>query len=100
MTKQNVSERLFQEFKHKLEREGLIMNEGIIIDASFVVVPTRRNSREEKRQIKEGKGKELWKEEKNKKRQKDIDAQWVMKGNKANYGYKAHVKIDEKSKFY
>ena len=36
------------------------MNEGIIIDGSFVEVPRQRNSREENKLIKEGKGDELW----------------------------------------
>jgi len=61
-----------------------------MIDGSFVEVPRQRNTREENKQIKEGKGGELWnpeegdtEEEKrrkaNKKRQKDTDARWVKK---------------------
>ena len=34
--------------------DGIILNKGTIVDASFVNVPRQRNSREENAQIKEG----------------------------------------------
>ena len=61
-----------------------------MIDGSFVEVPRQRNTREENRLIKEGRGGELWNPEEgdteekkrkaNKKRQKDTDARWTKKG--------------------
>lgn len=58
----NVSlfDALFDKFNQHLRDNNLIMNEGIIIDGSFVEVPRQRNSREENKLIKEGKGDELW----------------------------------------
>ncbi len=75
-----------------------MVNEGKIIDASFVEAPRQRNSRENNQQIKEGKGEGLWTDEPNKKRQKDIDARWTKKNNQHYYGYKNHAKVDAGSK--
>jgi IS5 family transposase len=76
-----------------------IFRTTLIIDASFVEVPRQRNHRDENKQIKEGKGDELWENELHKKRQKDIDARWTKKNNETFFGYKNHVKADGKSKF-
>ncbi|MBQ6955739.1 MAG: transposase [Bacteroidales bacterium] len=51
---------LFGKFNEYLGTLGLILNEGKIIDASFVIAPRQRNTREENKTIKEGKGDELW----------------------------------------
>jgi IS5 family transposase len=81
-----------------LEFKGLIAHTGSIIDASFVEVPRQRNSREENKQIKEGKTPEDWANEPNKARQKDTDARWTKKNDQTFFGYKDHVKVDKKSK--
>ncbi len=47
-------EPLFNLFLEKLERLNLIINEGEIVDASFIKVPIQRNSPDENKQIKEG----------------------------------------------
>jgi IS5 family transposase len=44
---------LFDLFIQELEKLGLILNEGKIVDASFIEVPKQRNTREENKQIKE-----------------------------------------------
>lgn len=99
LTKGNAVERLFDRFREELQKNNLIANEGKIIDASFVEVPIQRNSREENKQIKEGETPDEWKENPNKLEQKDTDARWTKKNGKSYYGYKDHVKADEKSKF-
>ena len=48
-------DRLFDEFHSFLDSKGLSFNEGKIIDATFVEAPRQRNTREENKQIKEGK---------------------------------------------
>jgi len=40
----------------------------------------------------------LWKDQSNKKRQKDIDTRWAKKNFQNYYGYKNHTKVDAKSK--
>jgi IS5 family transposase len=90
---------LFDLFKRKLEELGLIVHEGKIIDASFVEVPKQRNDKEENKQIKDGQVPDAWKENKSKLAQKDTDARWTKKNNIAYYGYKNHIKCEQKNKF-
>jgi len=92
-------ESLFNKFLEELQRIGLVVNEGKIIDASFVEVPRQRNKREENKSIKEeNKIPESWKDEPNKLAQKDTDARWTKKNNQVFFGYKNHVKADKSSK--
>jgi IS5 family transposase len=98
LIKKGVEERLFGQFSVTLDGLGLYVNEGKIIDASFVEVPRQRNTREENAHIKSGKGGELWNDNPHKKRQKDVDARWTEKVGEKHYGYKNHVKVDSKSK--
>lgn len=99
LTSKGLVEKLFDQFRAYLEDKGLIMNEGKMIDASFTVAPRQRNTREENKMIKQGRGDELWNDKPNKKRHKDIDARWTKKNNENFYGYKNHAKVDTKSKF-
>ncbi|RJX63363.1 IS4/IS5 family transposase, partial [Vibrio sinensis] len=92
--------KLFCVFHDKLEENNLIAHEGKIIDASFVEMPRQRNSKEENTHIKEtGTAPEQWDGKPNKKKQKDIDARWTKKNNENHFGYKNHVKVDNKHKF-
>lgn len=94
-----LEKELFDLFATLLEKHGLIANEGKLIDASFVPAPRQRNTRDENKKIKDGEGEDLWEDKPNKKRQKDIDARWTKKNNEIHYGYKNHIKADEKHKF-
>ena len=98
MSESGVGERLFEKFNEQLASMGLIVNEGKIVDASFVIVPKQRNTREENKKIKEGKGNELWNDNPHKKCHKDVDARWTKKGGAKYYGYKDHAKVDLKTK--
>ena len=98
LTDLELTKELFDLFTLELNKLNLIVNEGKIVDASFVEAPRQRNSKEENKQIKEGKGDQLWKDKPNKKAQKDVDARWTKKNNQNYYGYKNHTKIDGKSK--
>jgi IS5 family transposase len=98
VTKSGKTQELFDTFEGLLEKEGYIGKEGKIVDASFVEVPRQRNSREENKQIKEGKVPEDWLENQHKLSQKDIDARWTKKNKETFYGYKNNIKGDQKSK--
>ncbi len=100
LTKANVIRDLFDIFNKQLEEAKLITHTGSIVDATFVEAPIQRNNHEERQEIKDGKVPEAWKkpENKNKLRQKDTDARWTKKANKAYYGYKNHIKADKDSK--
>jgi len=91
---------LFDLFNAMLEEMGIVKREGSLVDASFVDVPRQHNTREQNKTIKSGKVPDEWQtpEKANKLEQKDTDARWTKKGNELHYGYKDHVKVDEKSK--
>ena len=97
-----AAEQLFDVFHQKLLDEHLILREGSIVDATFVEAPRQRNTREENKAIKEGKVPADWQKDeakaKHKLSQKDTDARWTVKNKERHYGYKNHVKIDQKSK--
>lgn len=94
----NNEQKLFDCFYKELEQHGLIANEGKMVDASFHEVPRQRNSREENSKIKEGKVPQEWNNHPNKLPHKDTDARWTKKNGVNYYGYKNHIKADEKSK--
>lgn len=100
LTKANVIRELFDVFNKRLEEAHLITRTGTIVDATFVEAPRQRNSKDERDDIKQGKIPEEWQKPKNKNklRQKDVDATWTRKGNQTYYGYKDHVKADADSK--
>ncbi len=89
---------IFDLFLKELDGLNLVVNEGKIVDASFVEVPRQRNTKEQNLQIKVGDIPDEFKENPNKLEQKDTDARWTKKNNVNYYGYKNHVKIDAKSK--
>ena len=91
-------ESLFALFLSQLESLGLLVNEGKIIDASFIEVPKQRNSKTENELIKNGEIPEKFTDNPHKLAQKDTDARWTKKGDVNYFGYKNHVKIDAKSK--
>lgn len=99
ITRTGLVEELFEQFTSFLEAQELIFNQGQLIDASFTVAPRQRNTREENKKIKNGEGGDLWNDEPNKKKHKDIDARWTKKNGETFYGYKNHAKVDTKSKF-
>ena len=91
-------DKLFNKFLSSLEKANLVGKEGRMVDASFVEAPRQRNSREENQQIKDGIVPDEWEKNPNKLAQKDLDARWTKKNDQVFYGYKDHVKVDEKSK--
>jgi len=97
LARAKVIDLLFSTFDHFLHANGFRAQKGQIVDASIVRVPTQRNSREENKDIKEGKSISSW--SKAKRRQKDTDARWTKKNGKSFFGYKNHVSIDAGHKF-
>jgi IS5 family transposase len=99
LVRKDVVSELFTHFYDLLASKGMILNEGKIVDASFMEAPKQRNLREENIKIKANEGTELWNDKPNKKRHKDIDARWTKKNKQTHFGYKNHVIVDAKSKF-
>lgn len=73
LTNAGVIDKLFTLFNKQLESKNLITKTGCIVDASFVEVPRQRNTRDENKEIKNGKIPENWDNPK-KISQKDTDA--------------------------
>ena len=98
LTDLGLVKELFDLFLKELEKLNLIVNEGKIIDASFVEVPRQRNHRAENDQIKSGKIPDSFTENPHRLSHKDTDARWTKKNNVSYFGYKNHAKEDAKSK--
>lgn len=96
LRKLKLIEQLFGFLDKQLDKDGIIVHKGKIVDASIVQVPIQRNSRQQNNELKEGNIPQDWSE--NKKRQKDTDAQWTRKNFQNFFGYKNHIKVDSKTK--
>jgi len=96
LTKLNLVEQLFTTLDKQLDKDGIIVHKGKIIDASVVEVPKQGNNPGDIDQLKKGTIPEDWTE--NKIRQKDTDAQWTRKHFQNYFGYKNHIKIDSQTK--
>ena len=99
LSQKKTAEKLFARLNRTLEEAGLIKNDGVMVDATFVDAPRQHNSREENKTIKEGGIPEDWKNEDDEKNfhkvsQKDTDARWTKKRDETHYGYKNNVKAD------
>jgi transposase, IS5 family len=98
LTDSGVIKDLFALFLSQLEKIGLVINEGKIVDASFIEIPKQRNSRQENSDIKAGIIPAEFTENPAKLAQKDTDARWTKKNNQSYFGYKNHIKVDSGSK--
>ena len=98
LARHGLIDKLFQRFDEQLWVSGLMPKGGQIVDASLVNVPKNRNTRDENKQIKEGKTPDGWDDKPNMKRQKDEDARWTKKHGKSHYGYKNHINVDKDHK--
>lgn len=96
LTKHNLVEQLFRMLDKQLDKDGIIVQKGKILDASIVEVPIQRNSRDENQQIKDGTTPADWTD--NQQKQKDTDAQWTRKHFQNYFGYKNHIKADVATK--
>ncbi len=72
-----LTEKIFDSFKAKLEREHVILHEGTIVDATIIEAPTSK---------------------KNKSHQRTPEMGATRKNNTSHYGSKAHIGIDKDSK--
>lgn len=97
LQKYSLTKKIFKAYLREAYKKGIVGKRGRIVDASFVEVPRQRNTREENDNIKAGVVPPNWTNQ-NSIAQKDVDARWTKKNEEVFYGYKNHVKSDEKSK--
>jgi IS5 family transposase len=98
LVKNGAARKLFDAFKIQLRANGLLIEEGKIIDSTFTLVPIQRNTPEENEKIKNGEVPQEWKDKPRKLSQKDTDARWTKKGDNSFYGYKDHTKGGKRTK--
>ena len=98
LARAGLIEQLFDRFDQHLAAKGYMARGGQIIDASIVLVPTQRNSRDENAELQAGRTPAGWKQKPAKVRQKDRDARWTKKHGRSFFGYKNHVNADAKHK--
>jgi len=91
-----VIDQAFVAFGQRLKDGGFILQEGSIVDATFVTAPRQRNSREENALLKKNETPADWSGKK--RAHKDVDAKWTKKNNQVYFGYKNHVKVNIDSK--
>jgi IS5 family transposase len=98
LAKADGARKLFEAFNQQLAERGLLVKEGMMVDATFVEVPRQRNTREDNAKIKQSETPAEWSQQPRKLAQKDVDARWTKKNNQSFYGYKDHVKVGAKTK--
>lgn len=96
LQKLGLVEKLFDRFNAYLNQSGFRAQQGQIVDACIVKVPTRHDSGEINDKIKNGEEVDEWKPAT--RAQKDIHARWARKNGKSQFGYKNHVSADVKHK--
>lgn len=71
-----LQEKLFGQVVELLQRKGLILKKGTIVDSTLIEAPSSTKNRE---------------------KQRDPDAHQTKKGNQWHFGYKAHIGVDKDS---
>ena len=89
---------LFDHFNTQLQRLGVALKTGQIIDATFIPVPVQRNTRAQNETIKRGGVPTEWQEDPKTLAHKDVDARWTKKNGISHYGYKNAINISVKDK--
>lgn len=100
LPKSGAGKELFNALNKQIEAKGYITRTGSIVDATFIEAPKRKNTKEQREQLKNGEIPEEWddKEHPQKLMQRDTDATWTVKNREAHFGYKDTVKADLESK--
>ena len=100
LSKNEAGKALFSRFFASLATKGYVTKAGSIVDASFIEAPKRKNTKEQREQLKKGEIPEEWNDPDHPQKlmQRDTDAAWTKKGNENYFGYKDSVKVDLDSK--
>ena len=93
LEKNDVMRQIFDKLHSLLEEEGVILNEGKIVDATRITVPKKH--KKTKRYAENN----TIDNNENDKKIKENSASWTKKHGKSYFGFKNHIKIDAKSKF-
>ena len=73
LNEHHMQEELFEDVKKRLQEKGLLLMKGTIVDSTLVAAPSST---------------------KNRKKERDPDANQVNKGNQWYFGFKGHIGVD------
>ena len=86
LTEGNIMDRIWDELKRQIHENNIKIKKGVIQDASFIEAdPGKKNSGMQ------GRGREA-------KTSRSKDGSWTKKGKKSIFGFKSHIKVDDKTK--
>jgi len=94
LSKQNAFEKILTRINEKMEQGGLMVNKGIIVDASVTVTQRKPRGRKEYEVVEDRKENEAV-TVKEQQSHVDIEAAWLKKGGKLYYGYKQHTATNQ-----
>lgn len=94
LQKSGLDEKLFAEILRQIEKEGLVLRRGTLIDASLVAAAVKppKPPKEEQPPGPDGRPPSKLVDS-----ERDPDARWTKKGGKRHFGYKTHVGVDQGS---
>lgn len=96
LIKAGATEKIFEAVNRQLDRQGYIARGGQMIDASIVVAPKQKLTRDEKEIVQHDAMPAEWSP--SKRRQKDVQARWTKKHGKSDFGYKLSTSVDKRHK--
>lgn len=76
LVRNNLEQKIFAQVVMFLQKQGLLLKKGTIVDSTFIEAPSST---------------------KNQNKQRDPDAHQAKKGNTWHFGYKAHIGVDKDS---
>ncbi|MHC1759000.1 MAG: IS5 family transposase [Negativicutes bacterium] len=76
LEKHNLTRKLFEELKQRLQQQGILMKEGTLVDATIIEAPSST---------------------KNERHERDNEMHQTKKGNQWHFGMKAHIGVDAAS---
>jgi len=79
-------DRLFELIVGDIEKKGLLVKKGTIVDASIIESRTKPLSKKKRKELEENPSSQI-----------DIDAHSTKKGGKKYFGYKGHIGVDVES---
>jgi IS5 family transposase len=91
LAKHDLVKEVLAQFDDYLREKGYTVAVGQMVDATLIPVPVQRNTRQENKEVKEGKIPQQWAENPHVLRQKDRDARWLKKNGISYFGYKNHI---------
>lgn len=100
LSQDEAGKKLFDLFFDAIANKGYVTKTGSIVDATFIEAPKRKNTKEQREQLKKGETPAEWDDPDHPQKlmQRDTDATWTRKGNESYFGYKDSVKVDLDSK--